>query len=138
MKTPTSRLPSTKISKRLSAVRIACVLVLSVAAFATAAYADAVKIVNAVATQHGDSWHFDVTLRHNDTGWDHYADEWRVLDEDGKILGDRVLYHPHEDEQPFTRGLSGVKIPSDIKKVYIEAHCKVDGWAKQKFEVNLK
>jgi len=119
-----------------TAVKLA--LIFSIGLFAQTAHADAVKIVNVEASKQSDSWHFDVTLRHNDTGWDHYADEWRVLTEDGKMLGDRILYHPHEDEQPFTRGLSGVKIPTDIKKVYIEAHCKVDGWAKQKFEVTLK
>lgn len=120
------------------AVKTALAFILGILIFVQAAHADAVKIVNVAATRHSDSWHFDVTLRHNDTGWDHYADEWRVLSEDGKMLGDRILYHPHEDEQPFTRGLSGVKIPADIKKVFIEAHCKVDGWAKQKFEVSLK
>jgi hypothetical protein len=126
--------PSTK-----SAITgIVFLLVVSIVTFAQSAYADAVKIVNVEASKQGDSWHFDVTLRHNDTGWDHYADEWRVVNADGKVLGDRVLYHPHENEQPFTRGLSGVKIPADIKKVYVEAHCKVDGWAKQKFEVTLK
>ena len=44
---------------------------------------------------------------HPDTGWDDYADGWRVLDMDGNELGMRVLHHPHVDEQPFTRSLSG-------------------------------
>lgn len=70
---------------------------------------------------------FDVTLRHEDTGWDHYADRWDVLAPDGTVLGKRVLFHPHEHEQPFTRSLSGVSIPKGIKEVIIRAHDKVHG-----------
>ena len=37
-------------------------------------------------------WNFDVTLSHKDTGWDDYANAWRVLDGDGKEqLGMRKL-----------------------------------------------
>lgn len=104
----------------------------------TPVLAGEVKIVDVKAFKRGESWHFNVTLKHDDTGWDHYADEWRVVTEDGEILGDRILYHPHVDEQPFTRGLSGVKIPPEIKKVYIEAHDKVHGWSKGKYTVFLE
>ena len=30
-------------------------------------------------------WRFDVTVRHDDTGWDHYADKWDVVGPDGKV-----------------------------------------------------
>jgi hypothetical protein len=102
------------------------------------AQADEVKIVGAEAIKKGSTWHFNVTLRHKDTGWDHYADAWRVVTKDGKVLGERTLYHPHVNEQPFTRGLSDVKIPADMERVYIEAHDKVHGWAKEKWTVNLQ
>ncbi|MBL4808197.1 MAG: hypothetical protein JKY31_13070, partial [Rhodobacteraceae bacterium] len=36
--------------------------------------ASEVEIINVNATQTGITWRFDVTLRHADTGWDHYAD----------------------------------------------------------------
>ena len=74
------------------------------------------------------TWRFDVTISHPDTGWDHYADGWRVLDMDGNELGMRVLYHPHVDEQPFTRSLSGVRIPEGTKSVQIQARDKPGGW----------
>jgi len=64
---------------------------------------------------------FNVTLKHAATGWQHYANQWDVLAPDGTVLGTRVLYHPHVDEQPFTRSLSGVKIPPGIKQVRIRA-----------------
>ena len=70
-------------------------------------------------------YHFDVTVAHADNGWDHYADSWDVLDLEGNVLGTRTLYHPHVNEQPFTRSLSGVKIPGDVTKVIIRAHDSV-------------
>jgi len=80
---------------------------------------------------------FDVTVQHADTGWDHYADQWEVVAPDGTVLGTRVLYHPHVDEQPFTRGLSGVRIPAQVKQVTIRAHDKVHGWGGKTILVNL-
>ena len=63
-----------------------------------------VEVVSAKARSAGkDSFRFDVTLRHADAGWAHYADNWEVLTLDGKLLGRRVLLHPHDNEQPFTR-----------------------------------
>ncbi len=67
-------------------------------------------------------YRFDVTVKHDDTGWDHYADKWDVLDEQGEVLATRVLHHPHVNEQTFIRSLSGVKIPQDMKKVILRAH----------------
>lgn len=93
------------------------------------AMAGDVEIVAAAARPSGDAWTFDVTLRHADNGWDHYADAWRVLGPDGAVLGTRTLLHPHDNEQPFTRSLSGVIIPQGVTEVRIEAHDKVHGWA---------
>ena len=56
-----------------------------------------------------------------------YADGWRVLSPDSEVLGTRVLGHPHVNEQPFTRALSGVNIPRGIREVVIEARCIRDG-----------
>lgn len=103
-----------------------------------AALAGEVRIVNAaLRPEAGDRWTVSVTLEHADSGWEHYADEWRVLDGDGRVLGDRVLYHPHVDEQPFTRSLSGVAIPASVTSVYIEAHDTVHGWAPERLKVDL-
>jgi hypothetical protein len=71
----------------------------------------------------GDNlYHFDVTVTHVDEGWDHYADKWEVLDPESNVLGTRTLYHPHVDDQPFTRSLSGLKIPGGVTGVTIRAH----------------
>lgn len=93
---------------------------------AAPAFADGPEIVDATARQAGGSWTVSVTIRHPDTGWDHYADGWRVVTETGDVLGTRELLHPHETEQPFTRSLSGVALPD--APLFIEARCNVDGW----------
>ena len=85
-------------------------------------------VLDATVTPDVDgAWRFDVTVRHADTGWDHYADAWEVLAPDGTVLGTRTLLHPHVDEQPFTRSLTGVRIPDDIAEVRIRAQDSVHG-----------
>jgi len=79
------------------------------------------------AIKSGYSWRFDVTLRHADTGWNHYADGWGVYLEDGTELGYRFLAHPHVNEQPFTRSLGNVKIPLGTGWVKIVPHDLVHG-----------
>ncbi len=64
-----------------------------------------------------------VTIRHPDSGWDHYANEWIVVSGDGKEIAKRTLYHPHVNEQPFTRYVRDVVIPKDVTKVTITAKC---------------
>jgi hypothetical protein len=108
------------------------------ATVANTATAGDVRIVAAdLHTAGANRWSVNVTLMHADSGWDHYADRWRVVDDAGTVLGDRVLHHPHVDEQPFTRGLAGVVIPDATGTVYIEAHDKVHGWTRQRLTVDL-
>jgi hypothetical protein len=82
-------------------------------------------------------WRFDVAVRHDDTGWEHYADKWDVVGPDGKVLGTRVLLHPHETEQPFTRSLSGVAIPAGVAEATVRAHDKVHGYGGGEATVTL-
>ena len=84
-----------------------------------------------------DVYEFSVTVRHDDTGWEHYADKWEVLDSDQNILATRILYHPHVDEQPFTRELAGVSIPSAITEVDVRAHDSVHGFSGVTQKVHL-
>lgn len=97
-----------------------------------------VEIVGAEAREAGGTWRFAVTLKHADTGWDHYADLWQVIAPDGTLLGERVLAHPHVNEQPFTRSLSGVVIPSDVDHVLIRARDTVHGFADKTYRLDLK
>ena len=96
-----------------------------------------VEIKNVYLNQQGSSWRADVTLKHADTGWEHYADAWRLVDTAGKLIATRVLYHPHVNEQPFTRSLDNIKIPAGIDTLFIEAHDKQHGWSPQRVKVDL-
>jgi len=101
--------------------------------------ANEVEIVDVKAHQNNDkTWTFAVTLKHADEGWDHYANEWQVIAPDNKILATRTLYHPHVNEQPFTRNTSGVKIPESMASVRVIAKDTVHGLAKTAMQVNLK
>lgn len=100
------------------------------------AQADQVSVVAAKARCQEQDCTIDVTLRHADSGWDHYADYWRVLDADKKELGRRVLHHPHVDEQPFTRRLT-LRIQRTVKTVWIAAHDSVHGENTQTYRLDL-
>ena len=110
--------------------------VLLLAVLAQEVVAGQVEIVHARFDKAGDGWLVEVTLRHQDTGWDHYADGWQVVDGAGQVLGHRTLFHPHVDEQPFTRSLM-VRIPEGVHQVFVEAHDKVHGWSPQRLAVDL-
>jgi hypothetical protein len=114
-------------------------LVLFALAFGTGlpALAEVPAVVAASATPQASGWRIDVTIRHPDTGWDHYADGWEVLAPDGSRLGYRELVHPHEDEQPFTRSLSGIAVPAGADHLLIRPHCLVDGWSGTTFRLDL-
>lgn len=101
------------------------------------AFAEAPVVVAAEARPGGSGWTVAVTLRHPDTGWDHFASGWEVLAPDGTRLGYRELAHPHVDEQPFTRSLAGVEIPDGLDHILIRPRCTLDGWVASPTRVDL-
>lgn len=111
--------------KQIYPIILTLVAIMALPFEANAGKADVVQVK--ITKSSSRSYHFDVTVKHGDTGWDHYANKWEVVGPDGKVLGTRVLYHPHVDEQPFTRSLSGVKIPEDAKTVSVRAYDLLHG-----------
>lgn len=104
----------------------------------TAARAGEADVVAVEVTKQSEGrYEFSVTLRHADEGWDHYADAWQVLTPDGTVLGTRTLYHPHVNEQPFTRSLSGVAVPVGISEVVVRAHDKIHAYGGREQRVKL-
>ncbi len=100
---------------------------------------DYAHVLEVQAEKQPDGWRFDVTVRHGDEGWDHYADLWLVVDtESGEEYGRRVLAHPHVSEQPFTRSQSGIKIPEDVSSVLVKAACNVHGFGGTEMTVELR
>jgi hypothetical protein len=92
--------------------------------------------VKVQATTDG-TYTFSVTVRHTDVGWEHYADRWEIITPDGKVLGTRVLLHPHVGEQPFTRNLAGVKIPEGTRKVIVRARDSIHKYGGKEMKVVL-
>lgn len=99
--------------------------------------ADEAEVIDVKLTKSGMTWRIDVTLRHDDTGWDHYVDGWEIVDAAGNRLGYRKLMHPHVEEQPFTRSLSSLTVPDGTREVFVRTHCLVDGWSKSLYRVTL-
>ena len=102
-----------------------------------------VIFVRAVQSERG-TWTFEVTVRHPDTGWEDYADGWDVVLPDGTVLKPdpsspftRLLLHPHEAEQPFTRSQGGLAIPGGVETVTVRAHDLVDGFGGKEITVDL-
>ncbi len=85
----------------------------------------------------GGRYRFEVTARHDDRGWEHYANRWEVVAPDGTLLATRVLRHPHVQEQPFTRSLGGVEVPDGVRRVVVRAHDLVHGLGGQEISVEL-
>ncbi|WDD99945.1 hypothetical protein [Thalassomonas actiniarum] len=90
-----------------------------------------------VTKKSSDSWCFGTSVRHNDQGWEHYADGWEVIDLEGNQLGYRKLHHPHNNEQPFTRSQCNIKIPAEMSKVIVRAKCNKHGFGGKPMVVEL-
>ncbi len=105
---------------------------------AQAAFAGEADVVDVkVRRSSSGTYDFDVTVKSVDKGWDYYADAFEVLGPDGKVLGRRILYHPHETEQPFTRDLYGVRIPAGVTQVTVRARHKPKGYDGETKQVTL-
>jgi len=94
-------------------------------------------VLEVEVTAAGEGYRFAVTVAHADEGWDHYADRFEILTPAGEILGVRTLHHPHVDEQPFTRSLSGVIVPDDLDRIVVRARDSVHGYGGQSVELAL-
>lgn len=102
-------------------------------------------VVYVSAEDHGDQgWVFHVTVSHPDTGWDDYCNGWNVVTDSGIILKHsatdkftRLLLHPHENEQPFTRSQSRLDIPDGVSRVSVQAHDIVSGFGGREVVIDL-
>ena len=129
MKRP-SAMPS--IRGRMGTLIFVCV------ASTSPALAGEADVIDATAKRQSDGRYVvAATIRHADEGWEHFADKFEVLGPDGKVLGTRVLAHPHVEEQPFTRSLSGVAVPDGVGEIRVRAHDKVHGFGGKEFTIKL-
>ncbi len=113
--------------------RILAVAVTGLFGFSLPAAANTPKVVNARIIKLGKtSYEFQVTVQHVDASWDHFADRWEIIGPGGRVLGTRVLYHPHIGERQFTRKLRGVTIPEGVEHVIVRVHDKLRGYGREK------
>lgn len=93
-----------------------------------AAEAGCADVLAATIERTGDTFTVSATVRSADTGWEKYADAFEVRAPDGTVLGTRILTHPHVEEQPFTRSLSGLEIPAGVAEITVAARDLVVGF----------
>jgi hypothetical protein len=116
-----------------------CLLIAASCVILAPAFAGEADVIDVTVNCRNDSvCDFSVTVRHADDGWDHYADGWEVRTLDGEILAVRELLHPHDDEQPFTRSLTNVKIPDGVNEVVIRARDSVHEYGGREITVKLQ
>ena len=118
-------------------MKLSILILLGLLFFPMVAFAGEADVVKVAVERQGENYRFDVTVRHDDEGWQHYANGWDVVAPDGQIIATRVLSHPHVNEQPFTRSLSGVVIDPEITSVTIRAHDLVHGYGGEEKNVKL-
>lgn len=116
-------------------LRVGAWCALLAAGLAVGGEADVMEVK--VAREPAGTYHFEVTVRHADEGWEHYADRWEIVAPDGSVLATRPLRHPHVDEQPCTRDLGGVRIPDGIRRVTVRAHDSRHGTGGKEVTVEL-
>lgn len=75
-----------------------------------------------------DRFTFQVTLSSPYDTPQRYADAFRVMTLNDTTLGVRELLHDHASEQPFTRSLTGVTIPSGVSQVIVQGRDQQYGY----------
>jgi len=95
-------------------------------------------VIDGEVTASGDGFTVSATVLSADTGDEKYADKWEVRTVAGDVLGERILAHPHVNEQPFTRSLGDVAIPDDIDSVVLAAHDSVVGFCGDTHTVSIE
>jgi hypothetical protein len=120
---------------------IACVALGGVLSSAQAAGTQEQKYPDVIAvkvrTSGTSTFDFDVTVSSPYDTPQRYADAFRVMAKDGSVFGERILFHDHATEQPFTRDLYGVRIPSSTGVVVVQARDKRFGYGGKTVEVTL-
>ncbi len=84
-----------------------------------------------------DAFDFDATISSSYDTPQRYADGFRIIGSDDKVYGERKLLHDHASEQPFTRELTGVSIPPEIRTVTVQARDQKYGWGGKVVRLSL-
>ena len=106
--------------------------------FTTFLMAEKADVIDAkIKKSYGGSYVAYVKIKHNDVDASHFADEWEILDENGKRITVRLIFGPQPGKEIIDSELYGFKIPKGTKKIIIRAHCSKDGFGGKEFEIDL-
>ena len=95
-------------------------------------------VIDVKVKSSGDNrFDFDVTLSSPYDTPQRYADAFRLKSLEGKVYGERILLHDHQNEQPFTRDLYGVTIPAGIRLVVVEGRDQKYGYGGKTMQITL-
>lgn len=94
-------------------------------------------VVDVEVNESENVFRFEVTISSPYDTPERYADAWRIMDEGGTVYGTRELLHDHATEQPFTRTLDDVEIPTDVDVVIVQGRDLDNGWGGTTMEVDL-
>ena len=84
-----------------------------------------------------NTFDFDVTVSSPYDTPKRYADAFRVTGPGGKVYGTRKILHDHQTEQPFTRDLYNVTIPTEVNIVTVQARDQKYGYGGKTVRVPL-
>jgi desulfoferrodoxin (superoxide reductase-like protein) len=85
-----------------------------------------------------NEYRVSVTVLHNDEGWDHYADAWQIVNQEtGEIIAERILAHPHDNEQPFTRSINRVRFAETQTMLVVRAKCNIHGFGGREVVIDM-
>lgn len=82
-------------------------------------------------------WRLHATLSSPYDTPERYADAFRALTEDGRVLGVRELAHDHANEQPFTRSLTDLQIPDGVERITVQGRDQRYGWGGATVELDV-
>ena len=125
------------ISSFIRSLSVALAIISSVLG-SPGAFAGQPSVLDATVSANANgTYAVSATIFHKDEGWSHYADKFDVLTPDGKVIATRTLFHPHVDEQPFTRSIGNVQVPVGVTEIVIRAHDLVHGDGERTFKIKL-
>jgi len=106
------------------------------------AVADPAKVLSVKAyAQSFDAnpgWNLVLEMQHRERMRDtkHFCDKARVTTPDGKTLKE-ATFKSGRGGRPYKDRIPGVRVPTGVAKLIVEAHCKQDGWDGRKVEIDL-
>ncbi|MDH4275163.1 MAG: hypothetical protein OEW08_08995 [Gammaproteobacteria bacterium] len=85
----------------------------------------------------GDQWQVSTLVSHPNTSWTDFIDRWRVVSDEGHVLGEKFLNPEQIALGDYDKTVLTVGIPHATTVVFVEIHDSVKGWGKARVKVDL-